>query len=260
MHHARAERRPLHVPFAARIPRPDEILHRDAVNALLAQPEGLDPAGESAFDGGVRDVVVDAHAARVGIVEHFAQADDGGAGVGHAGVRVVDRHHAMAGIEGGERRGAAAEVVELRREGAGRIVLEAVPAVIMDAQAGQQADEFLHARSRGIDDAGGHHGHFKAAFSQQRDERRQIGGRCAGLDVAALANRDVHAIEAGLQRRGGQRFAAQELQMLREDGDLPLPGGLRVQRGGGGRAQPLPSGPTHGGPPQKNVPMCPSKH
>ena len=69
------------------------------MDALLAQAEGLNPAGQSALDGGVRDIVVDAHAARIGVVEHFAQADDGGAGVGHAGMGVVNGHHAMAGVE-----------------------------------------------------------------------------------------------------------------------------------------------------------------
>ena len=69
----------------------------------------------------------------------------------------------------------------------------------------------------GVRDIGRDHRHFQTMPPDDRDQLRQILPHSLRLDVAALAYRDVDAVEADLGGARRQRVALQKLQVFRED-------------------------------------------
>jgi hypothetical protein len=77
-------------------------------------------------------------------------------------------------------------------------------------------------RSLRVGDTGGDHGHLEPALSQDRDQRRQVPGDRGRLDVAALAESDIDAVESDACGGYGQFFVPHEFEVLGEDRDLQL--------------------------------------
>ena len=102
-----------HSPFASF--RPGEILHRDAAQMALRDLEAVDPAAQSAFDGGVPDVVVDADRLRVEVPHDLVQIPDGRAHQADAGVRVVHGARLVPRVERRQLREPRLEALQLRR-------------------------------------------------------------------------------------------------------------------------------------------------
>src|ERR1044071_6127233 len=75
--HAFSNRHPLRLPAPARILRPSEILHRDAAQMSTADPKAVDPAAQSALNGGVPDIVVDADRFGIQVLHDLVQVPNG---------------------------------------------------------------------------------------------------------------------------------------------------------------------------------------
>ena len=64
----------------------------------------------------------------------------------------------------------------------------------------------------------------RQVYYHRSPQFRQILADALGLHVAALAYRNVNAVEADLRRAGSQRIALQELQMFGKNRHLELAG------------------------------------
>ena len=101
-------------------------------------------------------------------------------------------------------------------------VFESAEAVMADAEFGRGPDDVLREGSLGIGDIGGDHGDFQAMPPDGGDQPRKLLPDALRLDVAALANRKIEAVEADFRGAFGEFVALQEVQVLGENRDLQL--------------------------------------